>query len=174
MVFVNASSVETLMKAAKEENLEVKVVVIGSLPGFVSLTDILRDQVEPAEIREFRCTRIDNPRDLAIICCSSGTTGLPKGTELSYASLYNCVTPIEEVQLKNEVSIWVPTIRWHYGLALIVEVVLSNSKWVILSDDNASTEKICEIMQNHGVSRKMISSREDLRRSSNVTISIDY
>lgn len=152
VVFVNAESVENLVEAAKEKNLEVKVVVIGSAPGFVSLTDIIREQVDPPEIDEFRCTKIENPRDVSMICYSSGTTGMPKGTELSYASLYNSVTPIEDVNVKNEVSIWVPTIRWHYGLALLIEIVLSNSKWVTLSDDNADEITLCKVIRKHGVS----------------------
>ncbi|XP_020290910.1 4-coumarate--CoA ligase 1-like isoform X2 [Pseudomyrmex gracilis] len=150
IVFVNAASAENLMDAAKEENLKVKVVVIGSLPGFVSLADILEDQIDSSEIDEFLCSEIDNPRDLAMICSSSGTTGMPKGTELSYVSLYNSVTPVEEIHLKNEVSLWLPTIRWHYGLTLIIEVILSNSKRIIIPD-NLSEIEICKVIQNHEV-----------------------
>lgn len=151
VLFVNEKSVENVVEAAKEENLEVKVVVVGSMPGFVSLTDIIQDRANPSEIDGFRCTKIENPRDVAMICCSSGSTGMPKGTELSYASLYNSVTPIEDVKMENDVSLWIPTIRWHYGLTLTIETVISNSKWVILTDDNASPELICKVMQKHGV-----------------------
>lgn len=151
MVFVNASSAENLAEAAKEENLEVKIVIVGSLPGFLSLRDILQEDIPSSEIDEFRCTEIDDPRDLAMICCSSGTTGMPKGTELSYASLYNSVTPIEEVHLIDEVSLWMPTIRWHYGLTLVIEVIISNSKKIIMPD-NISEVEICKIIQNQGVS----------------------
>lgn len=150
VVFVNASSAENLVEAAKEENLRVKVVIVGSLPGFVSLTDILRENITSSEINEFRCTEIDGVRDLAIICCSSGTTGMPKGTELSYASLYNSITPIEEVHLIDEVSLWMPTIRWHYGLTLIIEVIISNSKKIIMPDNIGEIE-MCKIIRNHGV-----------------------
>lgn len=150
---MNEESTENLVEAAKEENLEVKVVVIGSLPGFVSLADILEEQVSRAEIDGFRCTKIDNPHDLAMICSSSGTTGMSKGTELSYASLYNSITPVEEVHAKNEICVWISTIRWHYGLTLCIEVVMSNAKWIIFSDDNLSEIELCEIIQKYGVSR---------------------
>ncbi|XP_012221981.2 luciferin 4-monooxygenase-like [Linepithema humile] len=150
IIFVNAASVKNLMNAVKEENLEIKVVVIGNMPGFISLTDILEEQVISSEINEFYCTEVENPCDLAMICSSSGTTGMPKGTELSYASLYNSITPIEEVHLINEVSLWMPTIRWHYGLTLMIEVIISNSKKVIIPDIINEVE-ICKIIQKYGV-----------------------
>lgn len=155
VVFVNEESVENLLEAVKEENLEMNVVVIGSAPkflGFVSLADILEEQVSQTEIDDYRCTKIVNPHDLAMICSSSGTTGMPKGTELSYASLYNSITPVEEVHAKNEICVWVPTIRWHYGLTLCIEVVMSDAKWVVFSDDNMSEIGLCEVMQKYGVS----------------------
>ncbi|XP_077265597.1 luciferin 4-monooxygenase-like isoform X2 [Temnothorax americanus] len=152
MVFADAESVENLVEAAKEENLEVKIVVIGSLPGFVSLTDILQDRVNPSEIDEFRCTVVDNPHDTAMICASSGTTGMPKGTELSYVSLYNSITPIEEVHMINEVTLTVPTIRWHYGLTVLFELIMSNAKWIIVSDEVAmDNAQICKVVQDYGV-----------------------
>ncbi|KAL6256354.1 hypothetical protein P5V15_012471 [Pogonomyrmex californicus] len=152
VVFVNAESAENLVEAAKEENLEVKVIVIGSLPGFVSLTDILQDKVTPSEIDEFRCTNVDNPYDTAMICGSSGTTGMPKGTELSYVSLYNSITPIEEVHMINEVTLTLPTIRWHYGLTVMFELVVSNAKWIILPDHLTKDEaKICDAIEKYGI-----------------------
>ncbi|XP_071648741.1 luciferin 4-monooxygenase-like isoform X2 [Temnothorax longispinosus] len=152
MVFADAESVENLVEAAKEENLEVKIVVIGSLPGFVSLTDILQDRVNPSEIDEFRCTVVDNPHDTAMICASSGTTGMPKGTELSYVSLYNSITPIEEIHMINEVTLTVPTIRWHYGLTVLFELIMSNAKWIIVSNEVAmDNAQICKVVQDYGV-----------------------
>lgn len=154
---MNANSVETVVEAAKEENLDVKIIVIGSLPGFVSLTDIIQDPVNPSEIEEFRCTIIDNPHDTAMICASSGTTGMPKGTELSYVSLYNSSTPIEEVHMINEVSLMLPTIRWHCGLVLLFEMIMSNAKLIIISKDICSDEvKLCKVIQDNKVSLKKI------------------
>lgn len=153
VIFANAESVENLVEAAKEENLEVKVVVIGSLPGFVSLTDILQDPIIPSEINEFRCTTIDNLHDTAMICASSGTTGMPKGTELSYVSLYNSITPIEDVHMINEVSLTVPTIRWHYGLTLQFEMIMSNAKWIIVSAEVLKNDvQLCKVIQDYKVS----------------------
>ncbi|EFN85797.1 Luciferin 4-monooxygenase [Harpegnathos saltator] len=149
LVFVNEESVKNLVAAAKEENIQVKVVVISSLPGFVSLADILEEQVSRAEIDGFRCAKIDNPQDLAMICCSSGSTGMPKGTELSYASLYHCITPVEEIHTKNEICVWVPTIRWHYGLTLCIEIILSNAKWISFSDDNINEVTLCKIIEKY-------------------------
>jgi len=153
VVFANAESVENLVEAAKEANLEVKVIVIGSLPGFMSLTDILQDRVIPSEIDEFRCTIVDDLHDTAMICGSSGTTGMPKGTELSYVSLYNSITPIEEIHMNNEVTLSVPTIRWHYGLTLLFELIMSNAKWVIVSAEVLkNNDQICKAIQDYGVS----------------------
>jgi len=54
---VNALSVENLIEAAKNENLEAKIVIVGKLPGFVSLTDILQENISSSKI-DFRCMRL--------------------------------------------------------------------------------------------------------------------
>lgn len=151
IIFVNAESAQNLMDATKEMNLTITIVTIGSLSGFVSLTDILQEQINPKEIKEFRCIQVKNPHDVSMICCSSGTTGIPKATELSYASFYNSITTIEDVNLIDEVSLWTPTIRWHYGLVLSVEAILSDSRKVIISDTEDEV-RMCEIIRKYGVS----------------------
>ena len=81
---------------------------------------------------------------------------MPKGAELSYVSLYNSIIPIEEVYIINEVILSMPTIWWHYGLILIFELVLSNTKWIITSAEVAFKDetKIYKIIQDYGVNLK--------------------
>ncbi|KAG7204102.1 hypothetical protein KM043_001951 [Ampulex compressa] len=138
VVFANAAHAGNLVQAAKEEKLDVRVVVIGKKEGYLTLDEIIDGQ-SSAEVEAFTCTPAKNLRDVAVICCSSGTTGLPKGTQLSHESLVGSITPIEEARIAGEIVLWTPTIRWHYGLTLMIEAVTSYAKCILMPDSDDET-----------------------------------
>jgi len=71
---------------------------------------------------------------------------MPKETKLSYAFLYG-ITPIEEIHLIDKISLWMPIMR-HYGLILLIEVVISNSRKII----GHKEIEICKIIRKHKIS----------------------
>ncbi|KAG5348319.1 LUCI monooxygenase, partial [Acromyrmex charruanus] len=150
-----ASEKQSTYTEMKEQNIKCSVIKKAwhSKRIRVVLTDILQDQVNLSEIDEFRCIIVDNLHDITMTCASSGTMGMPKGVELSYVSLYNSIIPIEEVYIINEVILSMPMIRWHYGLILMFDLVMSNVKWIITSAEVAFKDetKICKIIQDYGV-----------------------
>jgi len=84
--------IENLIEAVKHENLEAKIMIVGNLPEFTSLTDIPQEDISSSEIDDESTSvvPIDDARDIAMICCSSDA----KGTELSYTFFYNNIIPI--------------------------------------------------------------------------------
>lgn len=153
IVFVNAESAEYLAQAVKENNLNTKLVVFGELAGFedISLTSVLRTQ-DAAQIDKFECSRLTSPDHVATIVCSSGTSGLPKGTEISHASMINYMAHVKIHDLRGHVSMWTPSMRWYCGLFIIIKAILDCSKRVILSDSNESDEDTCHFIEKYGVS----------------------
>lgn len=140
LLFVHGPAVKVVAEAAKRLNMEVKIVAMTETKEtegcFQTLSEILGsvEDSDSAEVDRFACAPIGKPSELALICNSSGTTGLPKGTEISHRSLLNCVQPAEEVNIVGQVTMWTPTIRWHFGLTLIIEAVLSEARKVISPD----------------------------------------
>lgn len=87
-----------------------------------------------------------------VICSTSGTTSTSKETELSHMSVYNSVTLIAEIHM-IEVSLWMLTIRWHYRLTVMIEIILSNAKWIIIPEAIIDDEiEMCKIIRKYGMS----------------------
>lgn len=154
IVFVNAESATCLAQVVKENNLSTKLVVFNELAGFedASLTSILRSQ-DAAEIDKFECVKLTSPDDIATIVCSSGTSGLPKGTEISHASMINYMEHVKIHDLRGHVSMWTATMRWYCGLFIIIKAILDYSKRIIIPDYEDS-EEICHFIEKYEASDK--------------------
>lgn len=133
IVFVTAETAENLREAARLENQDFPIITVGRKDGFESLDDIL-STVDSSEVDKFTCTPIKSSSDTAMICLSSGTTGMPKGAMLSHRSVLNSITPVEDVRINDEVVIWSPTVRWQFGICLLLEAILSEAQSVIPPD----------------------------------------
>ncbi|XP_018357536.1 PREDICTED: 4-coumarate--CoA ligase-like [Trachymyrmex cornetzi] len=147
IVFVNAESAKCLEQVIKENNLNTKLVVFGELAGFedASLTSILHSQ-DDTGINEFECVELSSPDHVATIVCSSGTSGLPKATEISHASMINYMACVKIHDLQGHVSMWTPSMRWYCGLFIIIKAILDCSKRVIIPDCD-KIEKICRFIE---------------------------
>ncbi|KAK6628950.1 hypothetical protein RUM43_002767 [Polyplax serrata] len=71
-------------------------------------TDVDVDNYEPRKVKDSR-------RDLAVICCSSGSTGLPKGVPLSHYSVLN----LDTLSLGTSMLFTSP-LFWISGLILLI------------------------------------------------------
>lgn len=156
IVFVNAESAKCLAQVVEENNLNTKLVVFGELAGFedTSLTSLLRSQ-DPAEIDKFECARLTSPEQVATIVCSSGTSGLPKGTEISHASMINYMAHVKIHDLRGHVSMWTPSMRWYCGLFIVIKAILDCSKRVIVPDYE-DIEEICHFIEKYEASNERL------------------
>lgn len=155
VVFVNAESAQCLAQVVKENNLSTKLVVFGELAGFEdSLTSVLRSQ-DAAGIDKLECAKLTSPDHVATIVCSSGTSGLPKGTEISHAAMINYMAHVKIHDLRGHVSMWTPSMRWYCGLFIIIKAILDCSKRIIIPDyeDN---EEMCRFIEKYEASDKKL------------------
>lgn len=133
--------------------MDVKIVVLGKLAGYESIDDILRGH-DSREVAEFKCTPINDPDEVNLIVLSSGTTGMPKATEISHSSMHNVLLPkIDE--MKNHICMFTPTIRWHYGVLLALRSILACSTRIVVPDfeiDDANM--FCKFIDKYRVSEK--------------------
>jgi len=132
IIFTIPLSAANLTEAAKELKMNVKIVVFGKLDGYESIDDILKGH-DKCEIFEFKCTPISNPDEVGIIVLTSGTTGMPKCTELSHSSLHNCLLSTN-IEMKDHVCIFTSTIRWQYGITLAFKIILAYSTRIVVPD----------------------------------------
>lgn len=154
IVFAMPSSIPSLEKAKKELKVNTKIVVFHELNGYKSVEDILRDH-DVHEITEFKCAKISSPDDVALIALSSGTTGMPKGTEISHSSLYNCLLPEKVTELEGHTCLWSPTLRWHYGVQLAFHAILAYAPHILTPCSvifNNDDEAMCRFIKKYQVS----------------------
>ena len=138
--------------------MDVKIVVLGKIDGYESLDNILRGH-DNREIAEFNCTPISNPDEVCLIIHSSGTTGMPKATEISHFSMHNRLFVARFTKMNGHICLFTPTLRWHYGVLLAFKAILAYSTRVVVPDyDTDDVEdacsKYCSFIEKYRVSKK--------------------
>lgn len=159
IIFTIPLSAASLTKAAKELKINVKIVVFDKLDGYESFEDILKNH-DSREITEFKCVPLNNPDETALIVLSSGTTGMPKATEISHSSIIqSCMSPEKIKDVEGHISLFTSTIRWQYGVIQILKAILAHSTRIVLPDiaadktEGANDDAFCDIVQKYRVSR---------------------
>jgi len=135
MIFADSTTAASLREAAEELGINIKVVVLGELNGYDSFDDVLNGH-NACEIAEFKCAAIGKPNDVALIVPSSGTTGMPKATEISHSSLYNSLHPERIAEMEGHVCTWIISLRWHYGVQMALQAILACSTRIIVPSYN--------------------------------------
>ncbi|XP_025158095.1 4-coumarate--CoA ligase 2-like [Harpegnathos saltator] len=154
IVFVNSESAECLKQVVKERDMDTRLVVFdasaGSVEHALTLTAVLRSQ-DAAAIDEFECAKLTGPDHVATIVCSSGTSGFPKGTEISHAAMINYMAHVKIHDLKGHVSMWTPSMRWYCGLFIVIKAILDCSRRIIVPDYD-DDEGLCRFIEKYEVS----------------------
>lgn len=154
IVFANEQSVGAALEAAKIEVIETKVVVFGDYPGTIPFAEILKDHSK-SDIANFRCTRVDNPQDTAAILYSSGTTGPPKGVQLSHFSLLNHLEVHEGLTLNGQTPLWFSSLYWITGTLLTLQSLVSGVQRIIAP--KFEEEVACRIIEKYKVTWLLLS-----------------
>lgn len=83
-----------------------------------------------SEVANFRYDELDNIKDTVCILHSSGTTGMPKGVELSnYCLIMICED--KTINLSNMVSLWFSSLYWISGVFMSLKTVSQGAKIII-------------------------------------------
>lgn len=134
--------------------MDVKIVIIDKLDGYESFEDILKGH-DTREVAEFKCTAITNPKEVCLIVPSSGTTGMPKGTEISHYSINTCLHPANVDNMRDNICLFTPTLRWHYGVLIAYKIIMACSTRIVVPDYDDAVA-ICEFIEKYRVSGKSI------------------
>jgi len=147
VIFCSEKSVNTVLSAVKKQNCNSMVVVFGKHINAISFSDILRNCNE-VEVINFRYVELDDIKKTACIMHSSGTTGMPKGVELSnYAMLILCQQ--NNMNITNVPSLWFSSLYWLTGIMMNFNGIIQSTKAIIYPEfDEKMT---CQLIKKYNV-----------------------
>jgi len=147
IIFSSEKSVNVVLSAIKEQNCSSTVVVFGKHVDAVSFSDILRN-CNDAEMTNFRYIELDDIKKTACIMHSSGTTGIPKGVELSnYSMFFVCQQNI--VNMTNVPSLWFSSLYWMTGIMMNFNGIMQSTKAIIYPEFDE--EMTCRLIEKYKV-----------------------
>ncbi|KAL2729446.1 4-coumarate--CoA ligase 1-like [Vespula squamosa] len=146
IIFTEESLVDMLIEAANLENHDIKIVVFGNTSNAIPFSKVLQDH-RKCDVDNFECTSVNNVYDTAIIAYSSGTTGLPKGVQIShYACLY--AVSSENLGVCN-IPLWMTSYFWITGLQLTLNSTINYCKRLLYP--KFDEEMMCKIIEKYKV-----------------------
>ncbi|XP_065218986.1 luciferin 4-monooxygenase-like [Planococcus citri] len=149
VIFACESAVETLLEAAKLEDVNTKIIVFGNFPGIQSLHDITRQQFEQ-EVGEFRPHAVEDPRETALVILSSGSSGMPKGVMHSYGNILKMVQSFLPISMA-QVALWYSTNYWISGFIFTLQSILSLGTRIL--HEFTKIEDTCKMIEEYKINR---------------------
>lgn len=147
VIFCNEKSVDVILRALKEKNYNSTVVVFGKHDDAISFSDILRNWNDE-EVANFRYVEVDDLKKTVCILHSSGTTGMPKGVELSH---YSTLITQEDnfFNLNQGPSIWFSSLYWMSGIIMNFNAINNCSKAILYPQFDE--EMLCRLIEKYKV-----------------------
>ncbi|XP_012264731.2 luciferin 4-monooxygenase-like [Athalia rosae] len=130
-VFCNEESACTVLVALKECKNDAEVVVFGHHSGCASFADVLKP-FAAEDIDEFECSKIDERSEVALIVCSSGSTGLPKGVEHTHRTIMIQFGIVKLLNLRNRTSAVFSSLYWISGVIGVLVCIAGDMRKVIV------------------------------------------
>jgi 4-coumarate--CoA ligase len=147
IIFCCEKSVHAILSAIKEKNYSCMVVVFGKHVGTTSFSDILKNSND-GEVANFCYAKLDDIKQTACIMHSSGTTGMPKGIELSnYAMI--AVVQTNNLNVINVPSLWYSSLCWMSGIIMNFCGIAQNFKAIIYPEFDE--EMTCQLIEKYKV-----------------------
>lgn len=146
-IFCSEKSVDVVLKAIKEKNCSPVVVVFGKHVGVTSFSDILKN-CNDAEVANFRYVELDDIKKTVCIMHSSGTTGMPKGVELSNYTML-LISEDNNLDMTNAVTLWFSSLYWISGVMLNVKAIAQGAEVIIYPDFDEETT--CQLIEKYKV-----------------------
>ncbi|XP_076285772.1 luciferin 4-monooxygenase-like [Lasioglossum baleicum] len=147
VIFADQELASVALDAVKIEISAAKVVTFGDYPGSVPFVDVLQAHSE-LDVADFQCEDVDI-NDTALILFSSGTTGLPKGVELSHKMVLISTDTSLGFDLSHERALWFGPMSWISGVVFSLKVLASGGKKIIGS--NFEPQIACELIEKYKI-----------------------
>lgn len=148
IIFCSEKSANIVLSAIKEQHCNSTVVVFGEHADAISFSDILTN-CNDAEVVNFRYAELDDIKKTTCILHSSGTTGMPKGVELSnYSLLILCQE--NTINLTTDVpSLWYSSLYWMTGVIMNFNGIMKSTKAIIYPEFDE--EMTCRLIEKYKV-----------------------
>lgn len=154
VIFCNERSIDVVLQAIHEKKYNAKLVVFGNHPNVISFASILNGYSD-SQAMHFRYIETDDMKRTLCILHSSGTTGMPKGVELSN---YAMMSIIEEnaINLSDTIALWFSSLYWISGTILNLKAINQGAKMIIYPEFDE--EMTCILIEKYKVeaTRKLI------------------
>ncbi|XP_078043387.1 luciferin 4-monooxygenase-like [Augochlora pura] len=153
VIFANEQAARVALEAAKIEGFVTKMVMFGSCPGTVPFADVLQGHSD-SEVANFRYEEAINLGDTSLILFSSGTTGLPKGVQLSHNVLLRLMENVDP-HTSQLTPLWFSPLFWITGTILCFIILAAGTKRIIAREFDP--QELCEILVKYKISWLMLS-----------------
>jgi len=149
IIFCTKKPINMILKAMKNKNSPI-VVVYGDHPGTIPFSKVLSGYSD-AQIANFRYLELDDIKKTSCIMHSSGTTGIPKGIELSNYGLLMCFENKQFLYLTKTISLWFSSLYWISGVIMNLCSIVQGNQAIIYP--HFDEEMICRLIQKYKVRR---------------------
>ncbi|XP_026671347.1 luciferin 4-monooxygenase-like isoform X2 [Ceratina calcarata] len=140
LIFLHNSDIKTFTTAQKELNINVRKVVFDEWSGEEESFNEILSTSTTSEVEKFRCEQIVNPKALALLLGTSGSTGLPKMAELSHLSLKTLIDPAYiDYALNLSTCMCAASMRWIIYFLSFFIAVRGNLTRIIAEDKREIT-----------------------------------
>ncbi|XP_018369932.1 PREDICTED: luciferin 4-monooxygenase-like [Trachymyrmex cornetzi] len=145
VIFCSEKSVDVVLSAIKEQKCNPMIVIFGKHVDAISFFDILRN-CNDVEVANFRYVELDDIKKTACILHSSGTTGMPKGVELSNYGLL-VITQGNILAVANTPLLWFSSLYWLSGTALNLSMIVQGSLAIFYPEFDE--EMTCRLIEKY-------------------------
>lgn len=154
VVFCSPFTAAKLLEVKQELPFFQTLIVFGEVTTDESITaynDLLQRRIKPTS---FHPTVIDTKTNVAVVLCSSGTTGLPKCVELTHSNFIAFVEclmdPRLNLYMNNDVILGLIPFFHGYGYGVMILSIILKIKLVVMS--MFQEQLFLESIQKHKVS----------------------
>lgn len=147
IIFCSEKPVNIILSAMKESNCNPTIVVFGDHPDAISFSRIL-SMYSNAEVANFRFAEVDDIKKTTCIMHSSGTTGMPKGVEMSNYCLLR-ISEDKNIDATNAVSIWFSSLYWISGILMNLKSIKQGAQVIIYPEFDE--EMTCRLIEKYKV-----------------------
>ncbi|KAB0804141.1 hypothetical protein PPYR_01111 [Photinus pyralis] len=136
IILCTSSSLPNVLKAKEELMIESTIISINEFVNndleYLCMNSLIQNE---ARVDDFKVETVDS-KDIAVLCLSSGTTGLSKCVELSHRNFIpfaNALRDERYLNLKDDVILSVLPFFHIYGLLICTSAIMTSVKVVVIS-----------------------------------------